>query len=176
MQSCGNPTLRSLPKLLLPDSTRERFLTELTLDPPDATSDEAGIPLLDEDYLILSTIHSAKGQEWKAVSILNVIDGCIPSDLSTGSSAEIEEERRLLYVAMTRAKDHLHLLLPQRFFAHQQGNGDRHMYTSRTRFIPDSILHLFDSCSWPMATAHARSAALSREPVNIGAKLRRMWN
>src|SRR5262245_15286820 len=71
-----------------------------------------------------------------AVSILNVIDGCIPSDLSTGSTAEIEEERRLLYVAMTRAKDHLHLLLPQRFFAHQQrGNGDRHMYTSRTRFI-----------------------------------------
>jgi DNA helicase-2/ATP-dependent DNA helicase PcrA len=158
-------------------STRERFLTELTLDPPDATSNEAGIPLLDEDYLILSTVHSAKGHEWKAVSILNVIDGCIPSDLSTGSSAEIEEERRLLYVAMTRAKDHLHLLLPQRFFAHQQrGNGDRHMYTSRPRFIPDSILHFFDSCSWPMATAHARSGALDREPVNIGAQLRRMWN
>jgi DNA helicase-2/ATP-dependent DNA helicase PcrA len=158
-------------------STRERFLTELTLDPPDATSDEAGMPLLDEDYLILSTIHSAKGQEWKAVSILNVIDGCIPSDLSTGSTAEIEEERRLLYVAMTRAKDHLHLLLPQRFFAHQQrDNGDRHMYTSRTRFIPDSILHFFDSCSWPAVTAHARSGALDREPVNIGAQLRRMWN
>lgn len=159
-------------------STRERFLTELTLDPPDATSDEAGMPLLDEDYLILSTIHSAKGQEWKAVSILNVIDGCIPSDLSTGSTAEIEEERRLLYVAMTRAKDHLHLLLPQRFFAHQQrADGDRHMYTSRTRFIPDSILHFFDSCSWPMATPHSRSAgALAREPVNIGAQLRRMWN
>jgi DNA helicase-2/ATP-dependent DNA helicase PcrA len=52
----------------------------------------------------------------------------------------------LLYVAMTRAKDHLHLLLPQRFFAHQQrGDGDRHMYTNRTRFIPDSILHFFTS-------------------------------
>ena len=85
--------------------SRERFLTELTLDPPDATSDQAGVPVLDEDYLILSTIHSAKGPEWKSVFVLNVVDGCIPSDLGTGTTAEIEEERRLLYVAMTRAKD-----------------------------------------------------------------------
>jgi DNA helicase-2/ATP-dependent DNA helicase PcrA len=92
----------------------------LTLDPPDATSDQAGVPLLDEDYLILSTIHSAKGQEWKSVFVLNVVDGCIPSDLGTGTSAEIEEERRLLYVAMTRAKDGLHLITPQRFFTHGQ--------------------------------------------------------
>jgi DNA helicase-2/ATP-dependent DNA helicase PcrA len=85
-------------------SSRERFLTELTLDPPHATSDEAGVPLLDEDYLILSTIHSAKGQEWKSVFLLNAVDGCLPSDLSTGTTAEIEEERRLLYVAITRAR------------------------------------------------------------------------
>jgi DNA helicase-2/ATP-dependent DNA helicase PcrA len=117
--------------------SRERFLTELTLDLPDATSDQAGVPLLDEDYLILSTIHSAKGQEWKSVFVLNVVDGCVPSDLGAGTSAEIEEERRLLYVAMTRAKDDLHLLLPQRFFAHgQRAQGDRHVYASRTRFIP----------------------------------------
>jgi DNA helicase-2/ATP-dependent DNA helicase PcrA len=159
-------------------STRERFLTELTLDPPDATSDEAGMPLLDEDYLILSTIHSAKGQEWRAVSILNVVDGCIPSDLGTGSTAEIEEERRLLYVAMTRAKDHLHLLLPQRFYAHQQkGNGDRHMYATRTRFIPDTVLRFFDCCSWPVADSPAISTGKSgRDPINIGAQLRRMWS
>jgi DNA helicase-2/ATP-dependent DNA helicase PcrA len=100
--------------------TRERFLTELTLDPPDATSDQAGPPLLDEDYLILSTIHSAKGQEWSSVFVLNVVDGCIPSDLGVGSTPEIEEERRLLYVAMTRAKDQLHLMVPQRFFTHGQ--------------------------------------------------------
>jgi len=91
---------------------RQRFLTELTLDPPSATSDEAGVPLLDEDYLILSTIHSAKGQEWKTVFVLNCVDGCIPSDLAVGSTSEIEEERRLLYVAMTRAKDHLHIIVP----------------------------------------------------------------
>src|SRR5690606_23457180 len=84
--------------------SRERFLTELTLDPPDATSDQAGVPLLDEDYLILSTIHSAKGQEWRSVFMLNVIDGCIPSDLGAGTTAELEEERRLLYVGMTRAR------------------------------------------------------------------------
>jgi DNA helicase-2/ATP-dependent DNA helicase PcrA len=159
-------------------SSRERFLTELTLDPPDATSDEAGMPLLDEDYLILSTIHSAKGQEWRAVSILNMIDGCIPSDLSTGSTAEIEEERRLLYVAMTRAKDHLYLVLPQRFFAHQQkSNGDRHMYTTRSRFIPDSILGYFESCSWPVATKEVDVARKPlRDPINIGAQVRRMWS
>src|SRR5204862_3520573 len=98
--------------------SRERFLTELTLDPPDATSDHSGVPRLDEDYLILSTIHSAKGQEWKSVFVLNVVDGCIPSDLGTGASEEIEEERRLLYVAMTRARDDLHLVVPQRFFTH----------------------------------------------------------
>src|SRR5436305_9600942 len=126
--------------------SRERFLTELTLDPPQATSAEAGVPLLDEDYLILSTIHSAKGQEWRAVFVLNAVDGCIPSDLATGSSAEIEEERRLLYVAMTRAKDHLHLVVPQRFYAHQQrAGGDRHMYAARTRFIPASMVDHFES-------------------------------
>jgi DNA helicase II / ATP-dependent DNA helicase PcrA len=158
-------------------STRERFLTELTLDPPDATSDEAGVPLLDEDYLILSTIHSAKGQEWKSVFVLNAIDGCIPSDLSTGSTAQIEEERRLLYVAMTRAKDHFHLIVPQRFFAHQQkGKGDRHMYTSRTRFIPASILDRFEICTWPKAPAPNLTTNAPREPIDITARLRRMWS
>ena len=130
--------------------SRERFLTELTLDPPDATSDQAGVPLLDEDYLILSTIHSAKGQEWTTVFVLNVVDGCIPSDLGAGTSAEIEEERRLLYVAMTRAKDNLHLVVPQRFFTHgQNAQGDRHVYASRTRFIPATLLQLFEVCGWP---------------------------
>src|SRR5204863_360734 len=108
--------------------SRAHFLTDLTLDPPSATSDEAGPPRLDEDYLILSTIHSAKGQEWRCVFVLNVVDGCIPSDMATGSAEEIEEERRLLYVAMTRAKDQLLLLLPQRFYVHSQARrGDRQL-------------------------------------------------
>jgi ATP-dependent DNA helicase UvrD/PcrA len=168
--------LEQLGKIACTYPTRERFLTELTLDPPDATSNEAGVPILDEDYLILSTIHSAKGQEWKTVFILNVVDGCIPSDLSTGSTDEIEEERRLLYVAMTRAKDHLHLLLPQRFFAHhQRDNGDRHMYAVRTRFIPASILDHFESTAWPQFSAATVFAKSRGDPVDIGSRLRRMW-
>ena len=156
--------------------SRERFLTELTLDPPGATSDEAGTPLLDEDYLILSTIHSAKGQEWKSVFVLNTVDGCIPSDLGVGTSEEIEEERRLLYVAMTRAKDQLHLVVPQRFYVHgQRGNGDRHVYAQRTRFIPVSITRHFESCTWPIATPETLSSTAGRARTDVGAKLRRMW-
>lgn len=158
--------------------SRQRFLTELTLDPPDATSDEAGAPLLDEDYLVLSTIHSAKGREWKFVFVLNVVDGCMPSDLSTGSSAEIEEERRLLYVAMTRAKDELHLVTPQRFFTHgQSAQGDRHVYASRTRFIPDSILSLFTRRAWPTIAPEAGLAPTGLRSVrlDVGARMRNMW-
>ena len=106
-------------------ASRERFLTELTLDPPDATSDQAGPPHRDEDYLILSTIHSAKGQEWKNVFVLNTVDGCIPIDLGVGTKEDIDEERRLLYVAMTRAKDSLHLVTPQRFFHPWPGGARR---------------------------------------------------
>jgi DNA helicase-2/ATP-dependent DNA helicase PcrA len=158
--------------------SRERFLTELTLDPPNATSDQAGVPLLDEDYLILSTIHSAKGQEWKSVFLLNVVDGCIPSDLGTGTTAEIEEERRLLYVAMTRAKDHLHLIVPQRFFTHQQSaTGDRHVYAARTRFIPGALLKLFERVSWPVAVSDPASSPATTKGVrvDVGAKMRGMW-
>jgi DNA helicase-2/ATP-dependent DNA helicase PcrA len=156
---------------------RQRFLTELTLDPPSATSDEAGSPLLDEDYLVLSTIHSAKGQEWKAVFVLNCVDGCIPSDLAVGSTSEIEEERRLLYVAMTRAKDNLHMIVPQRFYAHQQrSNGDRHMYAVRTRFIPDTIAAHFEQCTWPVsARENGSSAPVPIKPVDITARIKSRW-
>jgi DNA helicase II / ATP-dependent DNA helicase PcrA len=156
--------------------SRERFLTELTLDPPDATSDEAGTPLLDEDYLILSTIHSAKGQEWKSVFVLNTVDGCIPIDVVTTTKAELEEERRLLYVAMTRARDHLHLVMPQRFFAHnQRAGGDRHMYAARTRFIPANILHHFESVAWPIAKNATAAGRTSGKPIDIRDRMRRMW-
>jgi DNA helicase-2/ATP-dependent DNA helicase PcrA len=158
-------------------ASRERFLTELTLDPPDATSDQAGVPLLDEDYLILSTIHSAKGQEWRSVFLLNAVDGCIPSDLGTGSRAEVEEERRLLYVAMTRARERLHILLPQRFFTHaQRAQGDRHVYASRTRFIPREILDCFDYVSWPgAAAARAAVATPAGLRIDVAAQMRGMW-
>ncbi len=158
---------------------RERFLTEITLDPPGASSDHAGVPHRDEDYLILSTIHSAKGQEWRQVFVLNCVDGCIPSDLGTGTSAEVDEERRLLYVAMTRARDGLHLMAPQRFYVHGQHRaGDRHVYATRTRFIPDGILDRFDRTTWPVAPA-ARPGDPDAQPerpvVDLAARMRAMW-
>ena len=159
--------------------SRQEFLTQLTLDPPDATSDEAGAPLLDEDYLILSTIHSAKGQEWRSVFVLNVVDGCIPSDLATGTAAEIEEERRLLYVAVTRARDELHLLMPQRFFTHgQRAYGDRHVFAARSRFIPEALLGLFDCTIWPIVAEQTGDGARAREGlrVDLCVRMRGMWD
>jgi DNA helicase-2/ATP-dependent DNA helicase PcrA len=158
-------------------ATRGRFLTELTLDPPEATSARAGSPLLDEDYLILSTIHSAKGQEWKSVFVLNSVDGCIPSDLATRSSAELAEERRLLYVAMTRAKDDLHLIVPQRFYTHgQHSQGDRHVYAQRTRFIPNTLLSLFERKAWPTPSYEASGHQQIQSPtVDVAAHMRGMW-
>ena len=126
-------------------ASRERFLTDLTLDPPEATSDQSGPPHQDEDYLILSTIHAAKGQEWDAVTVLNVVDGCMPADLATGSAAAVAEERRLLYVAMTRARQHLALMVPLRFHVSQQHHaGDRHLYGGLSRFIPPAVAALFE--------------------------------
>ena len=121
--------------------TRERFLTELTLDPPSKSGDQAGDPWLDEDYLILSTIHSAKGQEWDSVFVLNVTDGNFPNEFATGDAARIEEERRLLYVAMTRAKESLSLVAPLKFHVTAQPpTGDRHVYGSRSRFLSDRLM------------------------------------
>ncbi len=156
--------------------SRERFLTDLTLDPPGATSDQSGAPLLDEDYLILSTIHSAKGQEWKSVFVLNAVDGCIPSDLATGNADEIEEERRLLYVAMTRAKDELSILVPHRFYVHSQAaRGDGHVYAQRTRFIPSAMLGLFEQRVWPAASQSPQGKAQTGPRVDVAARMRAMW-
>ncbi|MEI4486962.1 ATP-dependent helicase [Frigidibacter sp. MR17.14] len=155
----------------------EAFLTDLTLDPPDATSAPAGVPLKDDDYLILSTIHSAKGQEWKSVFVLNVVDGCIPSDLGTGQSADLEEERRLLYVAMTRAKDALSLGVPLKFYVTQQAKrGDRHLYATRTRFIPTPMLDRFEQVYWQPPLAPGAAAVPAPPRLDVAAKLRGMWD
>ncbi|UZD54460.1 ATP-dependent helicase [Caldimonas aquatica] len=159
-------------------SSRERFLTELTLDPPEATSDEAGAPGRDEDYLILSTIHSAKGQEWQAVYLLNAVDGCIPSDLSTGEIAQIEEERRLLYVALTRAQRHLHVMVPQRFYVHQQSRlGGRHVYASLTRFIPEPVSRLFEAVGPLTPDGQARPQPTGGDAtLDVLARVRAQWD
>ncbi|MEN9629202.1 MAG: hypothetical protein RJA10_2429, partial [Pseudomonadota bacterium] len=166
--------LQQLARLAAGYASCERFLAELTLDPPEASSDESGPPHRDEDYLILSTIHSAKGQEWHSVHVLNVVDGCMPADLATGSAAEIDEERRLLYVAMTRARERLHLLVPQRFHVTQQRHlGGRHLYAGRSRFIPSALDGLFDHLA-PAAPA-ADQVPPDIPPVDLAARARRAW-
>ena len=156
-------------------ASRERFLTELTLDPPEATSDRSGPPLLDEDYLILSTIHSAKGQEWNSVHVLNVVDGCMPADVAQGAQ-ELEEERRLLYVAMTRARDHLHLLVPQRFYVTQQAvRGDRHLYAGRTRFITAADTARFEQVTWPAPPARAPAVPPPAATIDLLSRMRASW-
>jgi DNA helicase II / ATP-dependent DNA helicase PcrA len=168
--------LEALERIAAGFPSRERFLSELALDPPDKTSDEAGPPLKDEDYLILTTIHSAKGQEWRSVFVLNCVDGCIPSDLATGSSEEIEEERRLLYIAMTRAKDELALVVPQRFYVHGQPKyGDRAVFAGRTRFIPAPLLKHFDRQTWPEAESEPQRTATDGPRVDLQARMRAMW-
>ncbi|WP_077001200.1 ATP-dependent helicase [Variovorax sp. KK3] len=169
--------VENLERMAASYASREQFLAELTLDPPEATSDRAGVPGRDEDYLILSTIHSAKGQEWKSVFVLRAVDGCIPSDLGAGSTAEIDEERRLLYVAMTRARDHLHVMVPHRFYITQQGAmGDRHVYASRTRFIEEKMLSQFESITWPTAASDAGTGRGQQEAVmRVRDRARSAW-
>jgi DNA helicase-2/ATP-dependent DNA helicase PcrA len=167
--------LAQLARIAASAPSRERFLAELTLDPPEATSEESGAPHRDEDYLILSTMHSAKGQEWTAVFVLNAVDGCMPSDMATGSAAEIEEERRLLYVAMTRAKRHLSLIVPQRFHVTQQAKyGDRHLYGSLTRFIPPTVAALFEHFG-PEAEACVPALRAPCPPIDVRARVRGLF-
>jgi DNA helicase II / ATP-dependent DNA helicase PcrA len=126
---------------------------------------------------VLSTIHSAKGQEWDAVFVLNVIDGCIPSDMAAGSREQVEEERRLLYVAMTRAREHLHLIRPMRLYrSHQHRHGDSHIRTMRSRFIPDCILDLFERRTHGRAADVPSSTRRSPIRVDVAARMRQMWH
>jgi DNA helicase II / ATP-dependent DNA helicase PcrA len=157
-------------------ATREQFLTELSLDPPQATGDLAGPPLLDEDYLVLSTIHSAKGQEWDSVYVLNVADGNFPSEFATGKAALIEEERRLLYVAMTRAKSALHLVAPLKYWVPQQPrHGDRHVYGARSRFIDEGMMARMEARFHGAASAPGSASSRPAEVIDMGARLRAMW-
>jgi ATP-dependent DNA helicase UvrD/PcrA len=169
--------LEQLEQLAAKQPSREAFLSDLTLDPPHAAGDEAGPPLLDDDWLVLSTIHSAKGLEWDVVFVLNVVDGCIPSDMATGTAAEIEEELRLLYVAMTRARDFLYLLQPHRFYVRARPETDTHMLAARTRFIPPPLLDLFErqARGGRAEPETAGEEAQGGARVDVAEKLREMW-
>ncbi|MFL6574146.1 MAG: ATP-dependent helicase [Burkholderiales bacterium] len=157
-------------------ASRESFLSEMALDPPSATSDLAGAPYLDEDYLVLSTIHSAKGQEWDAVFLLNVADGNFPSEFSTGRPELIEEERRLLYVAMTRAKTDLHLMAPLKYYVTQQSRmGDRHVYGAKSRFLTRAVMQCLEGVTYGEALEPAAPLE-GKAAVDVAARLRGLWS
>jgi DNA helicase-2/ATP-dependent DNA helicase PcrA len=155
---------------------RQTFLTEMALDPPAASGDLSGAPYLDEDYLVLSTVHSAKGQEWDAVHILNVADGNFPSEFSTGRADLIDEERRLLYVAMTRAKSELHVIAPLKYYITSQSRmGDKHVYGAKSRFMSAAVMACMEPVAWgEQRDAEEISASTSR--VDVAARLRGMWS
>ncbi|MFC2008826.1 ATP-dependent helicase [Chloroflexota bacterium] len=153
----------------------ESFLDDLVLDPPVSTSDLSGPPLRDEDWLVLSTIHSAKGLEWDAVYLIHAADGCLPSDMSTGSKEEIDEELRLTYVAMTRARDFLYVLWPLRFYGKTPGITDRHMYAQRCRFFTDDVLSTMDQHASGVIEDRADLPPPGDVSRDIGVRIRDIW-
>jgi DNA helicase-2/ATP-dependent DNA helicase PcrA len=168
--------LEQLEHLSTQHPNRERFLTELTLDPPSVTSDQSGMASKDEDYVVLSTIHSAKGQEWDNVYILNVADGNFPSEFSTGKPEMVEEERRLLYVAMTRARNELHLCAPLKYAVTQQAaNGDGHVYGAKSRFMTDKVLGFFEQTAFRSQRGVESLRAGDTATVDVVAQLKEMW-
>ncbi|MBV9168460.1 MAG: ATP-dependent helicase [Chloroflexi bacterium] len=174
--------IEQLEALAATHTSRGRFLSELALDPPSSTSDLAGPPLLDEDYLILSTVHSAKGGEWEVVHVIHAADGMFPSDMSTGDVESIEEERRLFYVALTRARDMLYVYFPLRFYRRPRGLGDAHHFAQLTRFLPESVQGLFDRdnrCAFIPGQVDEPSHAVWRTPAaasSVDALLASLWD
>ena len=155
--------------------SRGAMLTDLTLDPPAGTQDLAGPPLREEDYLILSTIHSAKGCEWDCVYVIHAADGNIPSDMATGTADEIEEERRLFYVALTRARDFLDVCFPLKYYAKKWSTGDRHSMAQLTRFLPESLLHHFERISLEPQRVDDAPSSLPPASAEIRKKIAAMW-
>jgi DNA helicase-2/ATP-dependent DNA helicase PcrA len=168
--------LEQLEQLSTQQPSRERFLTELTLDPPAASSGASTGASKDEDYVILSTIHSAKGQEWDIVYILNVADGNFPSEFSTGKPEMIEEERRLLYVAMTRARNELHVCAPLKYAVTQQAkDGDAHVYGAKSRFMTTKVLDCFERTTFRSLRGVESLGEAEATTVDVVAQLKEMW-
>jgi DNA helicase-2/ATP-dependent DNA helicase PcrA len=158
--------------------SRAALLAALVLDPPVSTEDLAGPPLLDEEYLILSTMHSAKGCEWDIVHLIHAADGIIPSDMATGDEEDIEEERRLLYVAMTRARNDLHIYFPLRYYHRPSGLDDAHGYAQPSRFLMPAV-HAYLDRGLTAGARVAPEAARSRgqgDARAVDAFLESLWD
>jgi DNA helicase-2/ATP-dependent DNA helicase PcrA len=148
------------------------FVSELVLDPPVSSADLAGPPRLDEDYLVLSTVHSAKGLEWDAVHLIAVYDGNFPADMSTGDEEGIAEERRLLYVALTRARRRLHVYVPARYYHRPRARDDAHGYGQASRFLTGTVQATFTITRAAEAPAPRAEEARARQiEVSVDALL-----
>jgi DNA helicase-2/ATP-dependent DNA helicase PcrA len=166
--------LENLERIASGYKSRRSFLTDLQLDPPTSTSDIAGPPAKDEDWLVLSTIHSAKGCEWEAVYLIHAADGCLPSDMATGSAEEIEEELRLTYVAMTRARNFLYVTWPMRYYFKWYSHTDRHSYAQLCRFFTDDVRATLEEINLQQETNEDSESGVEADR-DIRAKIRGMW-
>ena len=174
-----NPVVRkrdliSLEQIASGYRSRRQFLVDLQLNPPTSTSDLAGPPMKDEDWLVLSTIHSAKGCEWDAVYLIHAADGFLPSDMAAGSEEELEEELRLTYVALTRAKDFLYVTWPFRYYHKWYALSQSHSYAQLCRFFTGHVLETIDDehLVEPMESNSERPIDLD---VDVADRIRQMW-
>jgi DNA helicase-2/ATP-dependent DNA helicase PcrA len=166
--------LRRLADAAAAQPTLQDALAELTLDPPVSSSDLAGPPRLDEDYLTISTIHAAKGLEWRIVHVPHLVDGALPSDMALGDPDGLAEEHRLFYVALTRARDHLYLYAPLRLHLHRRGRDDRHGFGQLTRFLDRDALAACDNAT--VAAPTAVLPALGPISVQVDTALGSLWD
>jgi ATP-dependent DNA helicase UvrD/PcrA len=155
--------------------SRNRFLTDIALDPPSSTTAFADAPHLDDDYLVLSTIHSAKGGEWKAVTLIHAADGNLPSDMALSEPGGLEEERRLMYVAITRARDHLAITVPQRFYHHRRSTNGAHSYALPSRFLDPAMEVLVPLAHGAPRTSGDTSAWDARSATSVIGELSALW-
>lgn len=173
--------LRDLEQLELVSSRfvdRTQFLTEMSLDPPASTQDLAGDPEQEEDFLVLSTIHSAKGLEWDCVTVLHAADGHIPLEKATDSPTQLEEERRLFYVALTRAKNHLYVTVPLRYDFGGWRSG-RYSYAQPSRFLTPQARQCFRETTAAMGSGDVDEEDEEELPsagtAQVRARLKGSW-
>jgi DNA helicase-2/ATP-dependent DNA helicase PcrA len=146
----------------------------LTLEPPHSTSDLAGAPTIDEDWLVISTVHSAKGLEWDVVHLLNAADGNFPSDMALTTNDGLEEERRLFYVAVTRPRRHLHIYVPLRFHTRPRGRDDEHTMSQTTRFVSGDVAAHFDCVH--VSRHDSRPHVTIDAAIHVETELDALWN
>ncbi len=169
----GSARLSDLDRLVAAAGTSEdlaSWVSAITLDPPVSCADLAGRPRLDEDYVVVSTVHAAKGLEWRAVHLVHLVDGAFPADMALRSGEGLAEERRLFYVALTRARDELHLYSPQRLPHHRRGGDDRHTLVQASRFLDEAVLGQVASHDEPSVGRDSLSVGSTGRPATGGSR------